>query len=102
NRTQHEAANRPLLQQWFEVNQDKSSLVAEQLTKKLGKDKFKNMVLSNPEISWDEVRFSKGNVTKLYLTTKVTFNLTPKEDYEKATDSLEKVTLTIRNLYKEA
>ncbi|MFL1073735.1 hemagglutinin, partial [Mycoplasmopsis synoviae] len=58
------------------------------------------MVLSTPTITWDEVRFFKGNVTKLYLTPKVTFNLAAKEGYGKATDSLEKVTLTIRNLYK--
>ncbi|MFA7726396.1 hemagglutinin, partial [Mycoplasmopsis synoviae] len=42
-----------------------------------------------------------GNVTKLYLTPKVTFNLAAKEEYEKSSDSLETVTLTIRNLYKE-
>nr|WP_318219728.1 hypothetical protein [Mycoplasmopsis synoviae] len=101
NREKHEAKNRPLLEQWFKVNQDKLSLVAEQLTKKLGEEKFKNMVLSNPEISWDEVEFSKGNVTKLYLTPKVTFNLAAKEGYGKVTGSLETVTLTIRNLYKE-
>ncbi|UBX97923.1 hemagglutinin [Mycoplasmopsis synoviae] len=102
NRAQHEAANRPLLEQWFKVNQDKLSLVAEQLTKKLGEEKFKNMTLSNPEISWDEVKFSNKVSNKGYLTPKVTFNLTPKEDYKKASDSSEKVTLTIRNLYKEA
>ncbi|WP_220096509.1 hemagglutinin [Mycoplasmopsis synoviae] len=102
NRAQHEAANRPLLEQWFKVNQDKLSLVAEQLTKKLGEEKFKNMTLSNPEISWDEVKFSNKVSNKGYLTPKVTFNLTPKEDYKKASDSSETVTLTIRNLYKEA
>ncbi|UBX97225.1 hemagglutinin [Mycoplasmopsis synoviae] len=98
NRAQHEAANRPLLEQWFKVNQDKLSLVAEQLTKKLGEEKFKNMVLSTPTISWDEVKFSN----RLYLTPKVTFNLAAKEEYEKSSDSLETVTLTIRNLYKAA
>ncbi|MFL1038038.1 hemagglutinin, partial [Mycoplasmopsis synoviae] len=72
------------------------SLVAEQLTKKLGEEKLKNMVLSNRTISWDEVKFSN----RLYLTPKVTFNLAAKEEYEKSSDSLETVTLTIRNLYK--
>ncbi|MFA7728956.1 hemagglutinin [Mycoplasmopsis synoviae] len=94
--------NGEILDVWFAANQDKFTLVADQLTRKLGEEKFKNMTLSNPTISWDEVKFSKGNVTKLYLTPKVTFNLAAKEGYEKATDSLEKVTLTIRNLYKEA
>ncbi|UBX99374.1 hemagglutinin [Mycoplasmopsis synoviae] len=90
--------NALILTTWFGQNQDKLSLVAEQLTKKLGKDKFKNMVLSTPTITWDEVEFSG----RRYLTPKVTFTLTPKEGYEKATGSLETVTLTIRNLYKEA
>ncbi|WP_369024367.1 hemagglutinin [Mycoplasmopsis synoviae] len=94
--------NKQVLDAWFAANQDKLSLVAEQLTKKLGEEKFKNMVLSNPTISWDEVKFSKGNVTRLYLTPKVTFNLAAKEEYEKSSDSLETVTLTIRNLYKAA
>ncbi|MFL1073667.1 hemagglutinin, partial [Mycoplasmopsis synoviae] len=97
-----EDANKTKLQEWFETNQDKLRLVPEQLTKKLGEEKFKNMVLSTPTLTWDEVRFSKRNVTKLYLTPKVTFNLAAKEGYAKATDSLEKVTLTIRNLYKAA
>ncbi|MEX0364322.1 hypothetical protein ABC610_03600 [Mycoplasmopsis synoviae] len=69
NRAQHEATNRPLLQQWFEANQDKLSLVADHLTKKLGEEKFKNMTLSNPRITWDEVKFSD----RLYLTPKSYF-----------------------------
>ncbi|WP_225597230.1 hypothetical protein [Mycoplasmopsis synoviae] len=56
------------------------------------------MNLSTPTITWDEVQFSN----RLYLTPKVTFTLTPKEGYEKVSDSSETVTLTIRNLYKEA
>ncbi|MFL0990378.1 hemagglutinin [Mycoplasmopsis synoviae] len=90
--------NKQVLDAWFATNQDKLSLVAEQLTKKLGKDKFKNMVLSTPTITWDEVEFSG----RRYLTSKVTFTLTPKDGYEKVSDSSETVTLTIRNLYKEA
>ncbi|MFA7713142.1 hemagglutinin, partial [Mycoplasmopsis synoviae] len=94
--------NALILITWFNQNQDKLSLVADQLTKKLGKDKFKNMTLSNPTISWDEVEFSDKVSNKGYLTPKVAFNLAAKEDYKKASDSSEKVTLTIRNLYKEA
>ncbi|UBX97245.1 GA module-containing protein [Mycoplasmopsis synoviae] len=94
----HKEANQKKLEDWFAANQDKLSLVAEQLTKKLGEEKFKNMVLSTPTISWDEVKFSN----RLYLTPKVTFNLAAKEEYEKSSDSLETVTLTIRNLYKAA
>ncbi|WP_369024391.1 hypothetical protein [Mycoplasmopsis synoviae] len=90
--------NGEILDVWFAANQDKFTLVADQLTRKLGKDKFKNMVLSNPTITWDELTILEGTI----LTPKVTFNLTPKEGYEKATGSLETVTLTIRNLYKAA
>ncbi|AAZ43655.2 hypothetical protein [Mycoplasmopsis synoviae] len=90
--------NGEILDVWFAANQDKFTLVANQLTRKLGKDKFKNMVLSNPRITWDELTIPEGTI----LTPKVTFNLTPKEGYEKATGSLETVTLTIRNLYKAA
>ncbi|WP_041351909.1 hypothetical protein [Mycoplasmopsis synoviae] len=90
--------NGEILDVWFAANQDKFTLVADQLTRKLGKDKFKNMVLSNPRITWDELTIPEGTI----LTPKVTFNLTPKEGYEKATCSLETVTLTIRNLYKAA
>ncbi|MFL1058452.1 hemagglutinin, partial [Mycoplasmopsis synoviae] len=63
--------NKQVLDAWFATNQDKLSLVAEQLTKKLGKDKFKNMVLSTHTITWDEVEFSG----RRYLTSKVTFTL---------------------------
>ncbi|WP_041351907.1 hypothetical protein [Mycoplasmopsis synoviae] len=102
NRAQHEAANRPLLEQWFKVNQDKLSLVADQLTKKLGEEKFKNMTLSNPTISWDEVEFSNKGSNKVYLTPKVTFNLAAKDGYALAEGSTTTVTLTIRVLYKDS
>ncbi|MEX0364286.1 hemagglutinin [Mycoplasmopsis synoviae] len=88
--------NALILTTWFNQNQDKLSLIADQLTKKLGEEKFKNMTLSNPRITWDEVQFSN----RLYLTPKVAFNLAAKEGYEKVSDSSETVTLTIRNLYK--
>ncbi|WP_117274041.1 GA module-containing protein [Mycoplasmoides gallisepticum] len=88
--------NALILTTWFNQNQDKLSLVAEQLTKKLGEEKFKNMTLSNPTISWDELVMNQRTI----LTPKVTFTLTPKEGYKKASDSSETVTLTIRNIYK--
>ncbi|MFA7726375.1 hemagglutinin, partial [Mycoplasmopsis synoviae] len=50
--------NGEILDVWFAANQDKFTLVADQLTRKLGEEKFKNMTLSNPTISWDEVKFS--------------------------------------------
>ncbi|WP_233091185.1 hemagglutinin [Mycoplasmopsis synoviae] len=102
NKAQHETANQEKLQQWFEANQDKLSLVAEQLTKKLGEEKFKNMILSNPTISWDEVKFSNKGSNKGYLTPKVTFKLAAKDGYTLAKESANTVTLTIRVLYKDS
>ncbi|MFL0972972.1 hemagglutinin, partial [Mycoplasmopsis synoviae] len=50
----NENANRPLLQQWFDTPANWEKL-SEQLTKKLGYDKFKNVTLTNPVISYDDV-----------------------------------------------
>ncbi|WP_369024392.1 hemagglutinin [Mycoplasmopsis synoviae] len=98
----HKEANQKKLEDWFAANQDKLSLVAEQLTRKLGKDKFKNMVLSTPTITWDEVEFSNKGSNKVYLTPKVTFNLAAKDGYALAEGSTTTVTLTIRVLYKDS
>ncbi|AKB11004.1 hypothetical protein VY93_01345 [Mycoplasmopsis synoviae ATCC 25204] len=89
--------NQEKLQNWFNdpANWEK---LAEQLTKKLGEEKFKNMTLSNPEISWDEVKFSN----KLYLTPKVTFNLAAKNGYALAEEqdaSAKEISLVVRALY---
>ncbi|WP_117274814.1 hemagglutinin [Mycoplasmopsis synoviae] len=98
----HKEANQKKLEDWFAANQDKLSLVADQLTRKLGKDKFKNMVLSTPTITWDEVEFSNKGSNKVYLTPKVTFNLAAKDGYALAEGSTTTVTLTIRVLYKDS
>ncbi|WP_052717802.1 hypothetical protein [Mycoplasmopsis synoviae] len=102
NRAEHEAANQKKLEAWFKANQDKFTLVADQLTRKLGEEKFKNMTLSNPTISWDEVRFSNRGSNKGYLTPKATFNLAAKDGYTLAEESAATVTLTIRVLYKDS
>ncbi|WP_408633533.1 hemagglutinin [Mycoplasmopsis synoviae] len=90
----NENANRPLLQQWFEANQDKLSLVADQLTKKLGSDKFKNVVLTSPMVSYEDTS-SNTRVPK------VTFTLQGKEGYELQTTDGASATLSlsIRVLY---
>ncbi|MFL1058581.1 hemagglutinin, partial [Mycoplasmopsis synoviae] len=90
--------NGEILDVWFAANQDKFTLVPDQLTKKLVEVKFKNMSLSNPTITWDELTIPEGTI----LTPKVTFTLTPKDGYTLADNSENTVTLTIRNLYKEA
>ncbi|MFL1058660.1 hypothetical protein ACJONP_05155, partial [Mycoplasmopsis synoviae] len=50
----YEDANKVLLQQWFDTPANWEKL-SEQLTKKLGSDKFKNVTLANPFISYDDV-----------------------------------------------
>ncbi|UBX99378.1 hemagglutinin [Mycoplasmopsis synoviae] len=90
--------NALILTTWFNQNQDKLSLVADQLTKKLGEEKFKNMTLSNPRITWDELVRTEGTI----LTPKVTFNLAAKDGYTLAEGSATTVTLTIRVLYKDS
>ncbi|AKB11001.1 hypothetical protein VY93_01315 [Mycoplasmopsis synoviae ATCC 25204] len=89
--------NQEKLQNWFNDPANWKKL-AEQLTKKLGEEKFKNMVLSTPTITWDEVEFSGTH----YLTPKATFNLATKEGYALAQDSANTVTLTIRVLCKDS
>ncbi|WP_369024374.1 hypothetical protein [Mycoplasmopsis synoviae] len=55
----NKTTNQQKLQEWFKTSSNLEKL-AEQLTKKLGKEKFKNMTLSNPTITWDEVKFSNN------------------------------------------
>ncbi|WP_223211476.1 hypothetical protein [Mycoplasmopsis synoviae] len=101
NRTAQEKANKTKLEAWFREESNWTGL-EDQLTKKLGEEKFKNMTLSNPTISWDEVRFSNRGSNKGYLTPKVTFNLAAKDGYTLAEESAATVTLTIRVLYKDS
>ncbi|AAZ43683.2 hemagglutinin [Mycoplasmopsis synoviae] len=102
NKENNKNTNQQKLEAWFKANQDKFTLVADQLTRKLGEEKFKNMTLSNPTISWDEVKFSNRGSNKGYLTPKVTFNLVAKDGYTLAEESAATVTLTIRVLYKDS
>ncbi|WP_318035626.1 hypothetical protein [Mycoplasmopsis synoviae] len=100
NRAAQEKANKTKLEAWFR-EESNWAVLEDQLTKKLGEEKFKNMTLSNTEISWDEVRFSNRGSNKGYLTPKVTFNLAAKNGYTLAKESANTVTLTIRVLYKD-
>ncbi|UBX97241.1 hemagglutinin [Mycoplasmopsis synoviae] len=94
----HKEANQKKLEDWFAANQDKLSLVADQLTKKLGADKFKNVTLTNPQVSYEEVTVN----TYTWKNPKVTFNIQAKPGYqltEPTTDS-KQISLTIRVLYE--
>ncbi|UBX97239.1 hypothetical protein K6989_02495 [Mycoplasmopsis synoviae] len=101
NRAAQEKANKTKLEAWFR-EESNWAVLEDQLTRKLGKDKFKNMVLSTPTITWDEVEFSNKGSNKVYLTPKVTFNLAAKNGYTLAKESAATVTLTIRVLYKDS
>ncbi|UBX98442.1 hemagglutinin [Mycoplasmopsis synoviae] len=92
----HEAANRPLLQQWFETPANWEKL-SEQLTKKLGSDKFKNVVLTAPTVSYEKVTVGKYT----WKNPKVAFNIQAKPGYEltEPTTNPKQISLTIRVLY---
>ncbi|MEX0364414.1 hemagglutinin, partial [Mycoplasmopsis synoviae] len=66
----HEDANKALLQQWFDTPANWEKL-SEQLTKKLGADKFKNVTLTNPQVSYEEVTVNSN----AWKNPKVTFNI---------------------------
>ncbi|UBX97236.1 hemagglutinin [Mycoplasmopsis synoviae] len=94
----HEEANKTKLEAWFASNQDKFTLVADQLTRKLGSDKFKNVTLTNPQVSYEEVTVNSN----AWKNPKVTFNIQAKPGYqltEPTTDS-KQISLTIRVLYE--
>ncbi|UBX99384.1 hypothetical protein [Mycoplasmopsis synoviae] len=92
----HEAANRPLLQQWFDTPANWEKL-SEQLTKKLGANKLKNVVLTAPTVSYED----GGSNTRI---PKVTFTLQGKDGYTLQTDNgaTSSLTLSIRVLYTSA
>ncbi|WP_369027512.1 hypothetical protein [Mycoplasmopsis synoviae] len=92
----HEDANKALLQQWFDTPANWEKL-SEQLTKKLGADKFKNVVLTAPTVSYED----NGSNTRI---PKVTFTLQGKDGYILQTDNgaTSSLTLSIRVLYTSA
>ncbi|MBD5788871.1 phase-variable hemagglutinin, partial [Mycoplasma synoviae GX11-T] len=93
----HEEANKTKLEAWFAANQDKFTLVADQLTRKLGSDKFKNVTLTNPQVSYEEVTVN----TYTWKNPKVTFTVEAKPGYEltQPTTDPKQISLTIRVLY---
>ncbi|AKB10996.1 hypothetical protein [Mycoplasmopsis synoviae] len=97
NKAQHETENTRLLQQWFDTPANWEKL-SEQLTKKLGANKFKNVTLTNPQVSYEEITVNSNTWKK----PKVTFNIQAKPGYqltEPATNP-KQISLTIRVLYE--
>ncbi|WP_369021668.1 hypothetical protein [Mycoplasmopsis synoviae] len=96
NKAQHETANLEKLKTWFDTPANWEKL-SEQLTKKLGANKFKNVVLTAPTVSYED----NGSNTRI---PKVTFTLQGKDGYILQTDNgaTSSLTLSIRVLYTSA
>ncbi|MFL1058550.1 hemagglutinin, partial [Mycoplasmopsis synoviae] len=54
----HEEANQKKLEDWFNNSANWAGL-EDQLTKKLGADKFKNVTLTNPIVTYEEITVDK-------------------------------------------
>ncbi|WP_318035622.1 hypothetical protein [Mycoplasmopsis synoviae] len=85
--------NKSKLQTWFNTKANWSNL-EDQLVKKLGSEKFKNVKLTNPQVDWDIVNSNQ-------YRPKVTFDVTQKEGYELQSGSefSQSLTMVIRVLY---
>ncbi|AAZ43661.2 putative phase-variable hemagglutinin [Mycoplasmopsis synoviae 53] len=97
NKDTNETANKTKLQEWFATSSNWEKL-SEQLTRKLGSDKFKNVTLTNPVITYEKVTVN----TYTWKNPKVTFNIQAKPGYqltEPTTDS-KQISLTIKVLYE--
>ncbi|WP_369021666.1 hemagglutinin [Mycoplasmopsis synoviae] len=94
NKAQHEEANKTKLQQWFATESNWEKL-SEQLTKKLGADKFKNVKLTYKSITLTD--FTVDRATRWYPTVK--FSVEANEGY---TNSTKEIDLVVRVLYKSA
>ncbi|MFL1058625.1 hemagglutinin, partial [Mycoplasmopsis synoviae] len=71
--------NERKIREWFD-NAVNWAALSDQLTKKLGVERFKNVVLSNPQIIFEEVRLSSASVKFL----KVSFRVAAKNGYQLA------------------
>ncbi|MFA7699561.1 hemagglutinin [Mycoplasmopsis synoviae] len=98
NKEAHETTNQnqEKLQNWFNAHANWEKL-SEQLTKKLGADKFKNVVLTSPMVSYEEVTVNSNT----WKNPKVTFTVEAKPGYEltQPTTDPKQISLTIRVLY---
>ncbi|MFL0972965.1 hypothetical protein ACJOMT_03665, partial [Mycoplasmopsis synoviae] len=86
--------NKSKLQTWFNTKANWSNL-EDQLVKKLGSEKFKNVVLSQPNVTLETFTWNR----QTWGVPTVTFNLAAKEGYEKAKNSTNTIALKIRVVY---
>ncbi|AQT41466.1 hypothetical protein ACJOMT_03565 [Mycoplasmopsis synoviae] len=90
--------NQEKIQNWFNAHANWEKL-SEQLTKKLGADKFKNVTLSSPKVTYETI--STGSEVKI---PKVTFTVTAKNGYNLIAPKgdAKQISLSIRVLYTSA
>ncbi|MFL0991121.1 hemagglutinin, partial [Mycoplasmopsis synoviae] len=95
NKDTNETTNQQKLQNWFNISSNWEKL-SEQLTKKLGADKFKNVTLSSPTVTYETI--STGRDVRI---PKVTFTVAAKDGYNltKPTGETKQISLSIRVLY---
>ncbi|WP_050703136.1 hypothetical protein [Mycoplasmopsis synoviae] len=93
-------ANQDKIKAWFREASNWAGL-SDQLIKKLGADKFKNVVLSNPQIIFEYVRLLTSESVKF---PKVTFRVAAKDGYQLASGEGTSTTLElkIRVLYSSS
>ncbi|MFL1059869.1 hypothetical protein ACJONO_06070, partial [Mycoplasmopsis synoviae] len=93
-----ENAIKKKLEAWFAANQDKFTLVVDQLTRKLGSDKFKNVTLTNFVVTYEEITVNSNT----WKNPKVTFNIQAKTGYQLTEQTTEpkQISVTVRDLYK--
>ncbi|MBD5788934.1 phase-variable hemagglutinin [Mycoplasma synoviae GX11-T] len=90
--------NKSKLQTWFNTKANWSNL-EDQLTKRLGSDKFKNVKLTYRSITLTDFTAGRG-VTRWYPTVK--FSVEAKDDYALDSTSASELDLVVRVLYKSA
>ncbi|WP_421466768.1 hemagglutinin [Mycoplasmopsis synoviae] len=93
-------ANQDKIRAWFGDAANWAGL-SDQLTKKLGAERFKNVVLSNPQIIFEDVRLLTRGSVKF---PKVTFTVAAKDGYQLASGEGTSTTLElkIRVLYSSS
>ncbi|UBX99375.1 hypothetical protein [Mycoplasmopsis synoviae] len=98
NKTANETTNQEKLQNWFNAPANWEKL-AEQLTKKLGADKFKNVTLSSPTVTYETI--STDSEIRI---PKVTFTVAAKDGYNltEPIGETKQISLSIRVLYTSA
>ncbi|WP_239611011.1 hemagglutinin [Mycoplasmopsis synoviae] len=98
NKAAHEEANKTKLEAWF-TNSANWAGLEDQLTKRLGSDKFKNVKLTYASLTLTDFTASRG-VTRWNPTVK--FSIKANEGYTLDTNSTKEIDLVVRVLYKSA